>query len=151
MAKQKAKKRHIANSDTDSENSYSASQPTNSSSSTSTKKPYVPRFLIIHSEKEAETISSLSLFNVHKTILSIVGEPMSLKNLRSGDLLIQHAKESREKGLLQMMTFCGLKYSVTPCSSLNTSNGIIGCPALSRVTSDDIKEGMAEQGATDVR
>ena len=29
--------------------------------------------------------------------------------------------------------------------------GIICCPALSRVTSDDIKEGMAEQGVTDVR
>ena len=100
MAKQKAKKRHIANSDTDSENSYPVSQPTNSSSSsssTSTKKPYVPRFLIIHSEKEGETISSLSPFVVHKTIMSIAGEPKSIKNLRSGDLLIQCAKESHEK------------------------------------------------------
>ena len=154
MAKQKAKKRHIANSDTDSENSYPVSQPTNSSSSsssTSTKKPYVPRFLIIHSEKEGETISSLSPFVVHKTIMSIAGEPKSIKNLRSGDLLIQCAKESHEKNLLQMKTFCGLKCSVTPHSSLNTSKGIIRCPALSRVTSDDIKEGMVEQGVTDVR
>ena len=77
MAKQKAKKRHIANSDTDSENSYPVSQPTNSSLSTSTKKPYVPRFLLIHSEK-GETISSLSPFVVHKTILSIAGEPKSI-------------------------------------------------------------------------
>ena len=99
MAKQKAKKRLIANSDSDSENSYPVSQPTNSSSSsssTSTKKPYVPRFLIIHSEK-GETISSLSLFVVHKTSMSIAGEPKSIKNLRSGDLLIQCAKESHEK------------------------------------------------------
>ena len=154
MAKQKAKKRHIANSDTDSENSYPVSQPTNSSSSsssTSTKKPYVPRFLIIHSEKEGETISSLSPFVVHKTIMSIAGEPKSIKNLRSGDLLIQCAKEAHEKNLLQMKTFCGLKCSVTPHSSLNTSKGIIRCPALNRVTSDDIKEGMVEQGVTDVR
>ena len=154
MAKQKPKKRHIANSDTDSENSYPVSQPTtssSSSSSTSTKKPYVPRFLIIHSEKEGETISSLSPFVVHKTIMSIAGEPKSIKNLRSGDLLIQCAKESHEKNLLQMKTFCGLKCSVTPHSSLNTSKGIIRCPALSRVTSDDIKEGMVEQGVTDVR
>ena len=49
-----------------------------------------------------------------------------------------------------MKTFCGLKCSVTLHSSLNTSNGIIRCPALSRVTSDDIKEGMVEQGVTDV-
>ena len=83
--------------------------------------------------------------------MSIAGEPKSIKNLRSGDLLIQCAKESHEKSLLQMKTFCGLKCSVTPHSSLNTSKGIIRCPALSRVTSDDIKEGMVEQGVTDVR
>ena len=103
MAKQKAKKRHIANSDTDSENSYPVSQPTNSSSSTSTQKPYVPRFLIIHSEKEGETISSLSPFVVHKTIMSIAGEPKSIKNLRSGDLLIQCAKESHENITLTIL------------------------------------------------
>ena len=120
MAKKQAKKRHIANSDTDSENSCPASQPTKSSSSTSTKKPYVPRFLIIHSEK-GETTSSLSPFVVHKTIMSIAGEPKSIKNLRSGDLLIQCAKEAHEKNLLQMKTCCGLKCSVTPHSSLNTS------------------------------
>ena len=90
--KQKAKKRHIANSDTDSENSYPASQPTKSSSSTSTKTPYVPRFLLIHSDQE-ETISSLSPFLVHKTIMSLTGEPKSIKTLRSGDLLIQFVTE----------------------------------------------------------
>ena len=50
-----------------------------------------------------------------------------------------------------MKTFCGLKCSETPHSSLNTSTGIIRCPALNRVKSDDIKEGMVEQGVTDVR
>ena len=88
MAKQKAKKHHIANSDTDSENSYPASQPTYSSLSTSTKKPYVPRFLIIHSEK-GETISSLSPF--------VAGEPKSIKNLRSGDLLMHIKRVTRKK------------------------------------------------------
>ena len=50
-----------------------------------------------------------------------------------------------------MKTFCDLKCSVTPHSSLNTSKGIIRCPALNRVTSNDIKEGMVEQGVTDIR
>ena len=83
--------------------------------------------------------------------MSIAGEPRNIKNLRSGDLLIQCAKELNEKSLLQMKTYCGLKCSVTTHYSLNTSKGIIRCPALSRVTSDDIKEGMVEQGVTDVR
>ena len=68
------------------------------------QKYYVPRFLIIHSEKEGETISSLSPFVVHKTIMSIAGEPKSIKNLMS-------SKESHEKSLQQMKTFCGLKCS----------------------------------------
>ena len=101
--------------------------------------------------KKGETISSLSPFVVHKTILSIAGEPKSIKNLRFGDLLIQCAKESYEKSLLQMKPFCSLKCSVLPHSSLNTSKGIIPRPALNRVTSDDIKEGMAEQGVTNLR
>ena len=154
MAKKQAKKRHIANianSDTDSENSYPASQPTNPSSSTRTKKPYVPRFLIIHSEKEDESISSLSPFLVHKTIMSLTGEPESIKNLRSGDLLIQCVKEKHETTLLNLKIFCGLKCKVTPHSSLNISKGIVRCPALNRQTCEHILEFMGEQGATDVR
>ena len=34
---------------------------------------------------------------------------------------------------------------------LNTSRGIVPCPALSKVTNDVIKEGLAEQGVIDVR
>ena len=50
-----------------------------------------------------------------------------------------------------MKTFCNLKCSVTPHSSLNTSNGIVCCPALSKVTPEHIIEFMGEQGVTDVR
>ena len=147
----KQKKRHIANSDTDSENSYPASQQTNSSSSTSTKKPYVPRFLIIHSEKEDKSISSLSPFLVHKTIMSLTGEPKSIKNLRSRDLLIQCAKEKQETTLLNLKNFSGLKCKVTTHSSLNISKSIVCCPALNRQTCEHILEFMGEQGVTDVR
>ena len=108
------------------------------------------RFLLIHSEQE-ETISSQSPFLVHKTIMSLTGEPKSIKTLRSGDLLIQCAKESLEKTLLQMKTFCNLKCSVKPHSSLNTSKGIVRCPALSKVTTEHIIEFMGEQGVTDIR
>ena len=66
--------------------------------------------------------------------MGFAGEPKSIKNRRSGDLLIQYAKESHEKSLLQLKTFCGLKCSVTPNSSLKTSKGIVRCPALSKVT-----------------
>ena len=83
--------------------------------------------------------------------MSLTGEPKSIKTLRSSDLLIQCAKESHEKTLLQMKTLCNLKCSVTPHWSLNTSKGIVRCPALSKVTPEHIIEFMGEQGVTDVR
>ena len=115
------------------------------------KKTYVPRFLIIHSEEEGKDISLLSPFLIHKTIMSMAGEPKSIKNLKSGDLLIQCAKEPHEKSLLKMKTFCGLKCSVTLHKSLNTSKGIVCCPALIRQSNEHILEFMEEQGGTDVR
>ena len=95
MASKSARKRSIKISDTDSDDAYSTSQ-TSQSTFMSAKQPYVPRFLIIHSE-EGKDISSLSPFLIHKTIMSVAGEPKCLKNLRSGDILIQCAKEPHEK------------------------------------------------------
>ena len=46
---------------------------------------------------------------------------------------------------------CGLKCSVTPHKSLNTSKGIVRCPALIRPSNEHILELMEEQGVTDVR
>ena len=60
-------------------------------------------------------------------------------------------KSHTKKSLLQMKTFCSLKCSETPHSYLNTFKGIVRCPTLNKVTNDDIKQGIAEQGGTDVR
>ena len=146
----KSRKRHALITDTDSDESLTASQ-SQSKSSVTPEKPYVPRFLIILSEVEGIDISLLSPFLIHKTIMSMAGEPKSIKNLRSGDLSIQCAKEPHEKSLLKMKTFCGLKCSVTPHKSLNTSKGIVRCPALIRQSNEHILEFMEEQGVTDVR
>ena len=82
--------------------------------------------------------------------MSIAGEPKSIKNLRSGDLLIQCTKQHYEANLLKMKTFCGLKCTVTPHKSLNTSKGIVRCPALSKQSCEHILEFMGEQSVMDV-
>ena len=81
----------------------------------------------------------------------MAGEPKSIKNLRLGDLLIQCAKEPHEKSLLKMKTFCGLKCSVTPHKSLNTSRGIVCRLTLIRQSNEHILEFVEEQGVTNVR
>ena len=67
MVSKSARKRSIKIFDDDSDDSCLASQTSQSSSMSS------------------------------KTIMSVAGEPKSIKTLRSGDLLIQCAKESHEK------------------------------------------------------
>ena len=83
--------------------------------------------------------------------MRIAGEPKNIKNLRSGDLLIQCTKQPHEANLLKMKTFCRLKCTVKPHKSLNTSKGIVRCPALSKQSCEHIIEFMGEQGVTDVR
>ena len=58
----KSRKRHAPITDTDSDESLTASQ--SQSKSSVPKKPYVPRFLIIHSEVEGRDISLLSPFAI---------------------------------------------------------------------------------------
>ena len=65
----------------------------------------IPRFLIFNSEVEGKDVSLLSPFLIHKTIMSMAGEPKSIKNLRSGDLLILCAKEPHEKKPLKNENF----------------------------------------------
>ena len=130
--------------------SLTASQ-SQSKSSVPSKKPYVPRFLTIHSEVEGNDISLLSPFLIEKAIMSIAGEPKSIKNVRSGDLLIQCTKQPHEANILKIKTFCRLKCTVTPHKSLNTSKGIVRCPALSKQSCEHILEFMGEQDVTDVR
>ena len=77
MASKSARKCSKKISDTDSDDSYSTSQ-TSQSLSMSSKQPYVPRFLIIHSEEEEKDISPLL---IHKTIMSVAGEPKSIKKI----------------------------------------------------------------------
>ena len=50
-----------------------------------------------------------------------------------------------------MQTFFGLKCTVTPHKSLNTSKGTVRCPALSKQSCEHIIEFIGEQGVTDVR
>ena len=90
MASQSVKQRSKKISNNDSDDAFLACQTSQPRSSSLTKKN-VSRFLLILLEKESESNSSLSLFLVHKPIMSIVN-PESIKNLRSGELLIQCAK-----------------------------------------------------------
>ena len=50
-------------------------------------KLYFPRFLMMTSGDDEKSLSRLSTFAIQKGIQGLVGEPKTIKRLRSGDLL----------------------------------------------------------------
>ena len=50
-------------------------------------KIFFPRFLMMTSGEDEKSLSRLSTFAIQKGIQGLVGEPKTIKKLRSGDLL----------------------------------------------------------------
>ena len=63
-------------------------------------KLYFPRFLMMTSEDDEKSLSRLSTFAIQKGIQGLVGEPKTIKRLRSGDLLIEVDRETHSTKLL---------------------------------------------------
>ena len=75
----------------------------------------------------------------------------SIKNLKSGDLLVECERESHIKNLLKTTTFFDIKCQVKLHNTLNSSKGIVRCPALKGCTNEHIVEEMRDQGVLAVR
>ena len=63
-------------------------------------KIFFPRFLMMTSGDDEKSLSRLSTFAIQKGIQVLVGEPKTIKRLRSGDLLIEVDRETHSIKLL---------------------------------------------------
>ena len=141
-------KRQKPSTDTESDDQASQKPSTSQTRETLSK---TSRFLVISSLEDNKSICSLSPFVIFKTIKSIAGEPKSIKNLKSGDLLVECERESHIKNLLKTTTFFDIKCQVKLHNTLNSSKGIVRCPALKGCTNEHIVEEMRDQGVLAVR
>ena len=111
-----------------------------------------PRFIIIESEDENSSVTSLSPFVIQKVLQSISGEPKSIKKLsKSNQLLVEVSRKAHAENLLRTQTFHNLKVRVRPHSSLNSSRGVIRCPDLRGCSEKEILDEMKPQGVTAVK
>ncbi|GFV29870.1 RNA-directed DNA polymerase from mobile element jockey [Trichonephila clavipes] len=86
------------------------------------------RFLLISLNKNE--MSTTSPFAIHKALISIDGEPKSVKKLRSGDLLIETSSAVQTKSFLLAKSFLDSPVNISPHKSLNSSRGVISEPDL---------------------
>ena len=100
-------------------------------------KFFFPKFLMMTSGDDEKSLSRLSTFAIQKGIQGLVGEPKTIKRLRSGDLLIEVDRETHSTKLLAI-TELELPVKVSPHRTLNTSKGVIRTPELKNTTREEL-------------
>ncbi|KAG1682981.1 RNA-directed DNA polymerase from mobile element jockey [Nymphon striatum] len=112
-----------------------------------------PRFLVIHQSKvdNSKSLSNLSPFAINKVIISLGGEPKSVKKLFSGDILVETQSRSHTSKLLKTKSFFDIPVTVTPHSSLNYSKGVIRSRDLKDCSEEELLTELADQGVTAVK
>ncbi|GFY00062.1 putative RNA-directed DNA polymerase from transposon BS [Trichonephila clavipes] len=92
-----------------------------------------------------------SPFLIQKALVGIGGEPKSVKQLRSWDLLIETNSALQTKSFLLAKTFLDSPVNIIPHKSLNTSRGVISEPDLLTTPEAEILDGFSDQGVIQVR
>ena len=110
-----------------------------------------PRFLVIKSEEEDKSITSLSPFVIEKQIESFIGTPKTVKKLKNKTLLVETTRRAQTENLLKVKKFFNMKVSVSEHKTLNTSKGIIKDRTLKGESEQDICEYLKSQGVVGVK
>ncbi|KAG1663709.1 hypothetical protein GQR58_020229 [Nymphon striatum] len=112
-----------------------------------------PRFLVIHQTKADtnKSLSNLSPFAVNKIIISLGGEPKSVKKLFSGDILVETQSKIHTCKLLKIKSFFDIPVTVSPHNSLNYSKGVIRSRDLKDCSEEELLTELADQGVTAVK
>ncbi|XP_071040065.1 uncharacterized protein [Parasteatoda tepidariorum] len=96
-------------------------------------------------------ISKVSPFLIHKALLSVLGEVVSVRKLRSGDLLVQTTPEKQATALPKCTNICTFNVTVTPHKSLNTCRGVISQAEFIDGEESMITENLQDHHVVEVR
>ena len=118
---------------------------TDSDSDSETISSTFPHFIVL--EKQ---LTKLNPIVIEKVISGIVN-PVSVKKLQNGTLLVKVGRKTYADNLLKMNLFAGLKIKSFPHYSLNSSKGVVRSSALSLCTLDEIKTYLKSQRVSDVK
>nr|XP_042908358.1 uncharacterized protein LOC122271394 [Parasteatoda tepidariorum] len=111
--------------------------------------PTTAKFLILSSTEKK--LSSISPFLVQKTLEANIGNPKNVKQMPSGDLLIETNSNKQTASLLKLSELGNVKISVTSHNTLNISKGVISDKTLQSLPISEIIEGLSSQGVIDAR
>ena len=111
-----------------------------------------PRFIVLESLDQSEPLTKLSPFAVEKAIQGRFGTVKKVSKLRSGSLLIEAARPTQAKMILDTTLLLNTEVKATAHRSLNTSKGVIRDYGrdLFEMSETEIVTEMADQGVQNV-
>jgi len=110
-----------------------------------------PRFLIIQGTSVEFPLAKLNPFAIEKGIKGLAGTPVSVRRLRSGDLIIEVSKRSHSDNLLRSSMLANCPVKIVPHRTMNSKKGVIRCRDLSDTSEQEILDNLSAQGVTEVR
>ncbi|GBN44824.1 hypothetical protein AVEN_133516-1 [Araneus ventricosus] len=116
-----------------------------------TCESYIAFFILKRISAENENFHTVSPFLVEKAISGSVGVVKSIRNLRSGDLLIEVSSRKQANQIMKLKALSTIPVSVSPHRSLNSSKGVISSGELFNDETDVILNELSSQGVTEVR
>ena len=114
-----------------------------------------PKFLVISSDPDAPglALQAASPFLIEKSIKALVGTPQGVKRLRSGDILVECSTKNQSNTLLNLTKLGNseINIKVSPHRTLNSSKGVINCPALRGMPDQEILNELKPLGVEAVK
>jgi len=110
-----------------------------------------PRYLVVQGTSVEFPLAKLNPFAIEKGIQGLAGTPVSVRQLRSGDLILEVAKKSHSDNLLRSGMLANCPVHVTAHRSMNSRKGVIRCRDLKDTSEKEILDGLSAQGVTEVK
>lgn len=112
-----------------------------------------PKYIMIEGTHKtgSHLLEDLSPFAVSKHLKHMIQEPVSIRKLRSGSLLVEVQDKKQSDKLLKLSQLGYVAIKTSPHRSLNEKKGIIRCAEFKGMTDDDLSDELSEQGVTEVK
>ncbi|GBO16767.1 hypothetical protein AVEN_35243-1 [Araneus ventricosus] len=108
-------------------------------------------FIIKRKSSSNETFHTVSPFLIENAISGYLGDVLSVKKLRSGDLLVEVNSRKQAQIILKLNNLGSIPVTITAHSSLNFCKGVVSCGELFNTPIEEIIEKLKNQGVTHVR
>ena len=106
------------------------------------------RYLLLQSSKSDERITDKNPYIIEKALNGIIGmdHNCEIKPLRSGHYLIVADQKSKADQLIKVTKLHTFDVKIEPHKALNTSKGVVHCPAIDSMSIDEILAELQESG-----